>query len=52
MADWENGHFLQGLTLQKMIGELKYEFIEAWYNHFSGKVDYFEELMNTFNLNT
>ena len=25
MADWENGYFLQGLTLQKMAGELKYE---------------------------
>ena len=25
MADWENGYFLQGLTLQKMAGVLKYE---------------------------
>lgn len=25
MADWENGYFLQGLTLQKMAGALKYE---------------------------
>lgn len=25
MADWENGYFLQGLTLQKMASELKYE---------------------------
>ena len=25
MADWENGYFLQGLTLQKMERELKYE---------------------------
>lgn len=25
MADWENGYFLQGMTLQKMTGELKYE---------------------------
>ena len=25
MADWENGYFLQGLTLQKMARELKYE---------------------------
>ena len=25
MADWENGYFLQGLTLQKMAGAVKYE---------------------------
>lgn len=25
MVDWENGYFLQGLTLQKMASELKYE---------------------------
>ena len=25
MADWENGYFLQGLTLQQMLPEQKYE---------------------------
>ena len=25
MADWENGYFLQGLTLQKMLPKQEYE---------------------------